>query len=207
MTSKRQSIRCSFMPSAEPEVTENPLSPKAFKLKLTAKADESIAALKKIWVEAGYGEEEKENLMGCFLTKLQDTFDKEVHAEEQILEHAKKQVKKDFKQYCDNCVRLGRSHPLTEDEIGDNYTDKLAELETLNENIFEELSCREELLNKATKEVNDLAIALGEEVPSPNSYSGPEGTPELSDVRVKLLNKIKSSLNESKWAVIGYNLL
>lgn len=196
MASKRQSIRASF--SSEAVANGTALSPHNFKNQLSASIDSTWQAMEKIWQEAGYTEEEQENLLGCFLTKLQQVCTQELVSEEKILEHAKSQAKADFAKYCQYCVRLGKSYPENDADMGTNLTDKLAELETRNEIISQEVAKKEALLQTAISEVNAIAASLGVNPPSADQYEGPSGTPELSEFRIVLLTRIKDDLMKAR---------
>ena len=200
MTSKRHSIRASF---AETPSTPNSCSVScniSFKSKLATTVDSTLQSLSQVWEEAGYEEEEKQNLLGCFLAKMQQMCHDELKAEEKILEHAKIQLTSDFAQYCKYCLQLGRTQPTSESEMGEHISDMLAELERRTELIAKEVLERANILNSAVDEVFGLADALGENRPDPAEYSGPDGTPELADMRVSLLGGIRERLIAAKSA-------
>lgn len=201
MTSKRNSIRASFAETPSTPNNYNSCSVScniSFKTKLATTVDRTLQHLSQVWEEAGYEEEEKQNLLGCFLSKMQQMCADELKAEEKILEHAKIQLTSDFAQYCKYCIQLGREQPASESCLGANISDRLAELERRTELIAHEVLERANILNAAVDEVFSLADALGEIRPDAGEYSGPEGTPELADVRVSLLGQIKSRLSAVK---------
>lgn len=200
MAAKRQSIRASFADTSS-IATQSVSCNISFKGKLASTIDATLHGLNQVWLEAGYEEEEKQNLLGCFLEKLQQHCTQELEAETKILEHAKQQLKSDYAQYCVYCTQLGRPSPESEAEMGSNLSDMLAELERRTEIITKEVLEREAVLNAAIKDVKDLCTVLGEPMPEAKEYAGPAGTHELADIRVKLLHKLRERLAQRKTEV------
>jgi len=57
---------------------------------------------------------------------------------------------------------------------------------------------RQKLLNVEKDAIEELAAALGEEVPQAEQFAGPSGTPLLSDVRLQLLREHKAKMQALK---------
>ena len=114
------------------------------------------------------------------------------------MEHAKQQVSSKLYEYTDHCAQLGRPPPPASVPSGSNYTDKLAELEKLISSIAGEVGQRQKLLNVEEEAIQELVAALGEASPEPEQFSGPSGTPALSDVRLHLLRDYKGKLQVLK---------
>lgn len=177
------------------------ISPDVFKARLSTSVDHMLEQIQIIWKQAGYDDLECQSILGELLGRLKSTCEMEILAEEQILEHAKTQVQEKLREYSSYCVQLGRK-PVTAAEgdgsgLGDNYADRLAELERLINSISGEVSQRSKLLNNEMSAIESLVSSLGEQMPSPSVFKGPEGTPELSDLRLQLMRQYKGEL-ESK---------
>jgi hypothetical protein len=173
------------------------LQPNVFINKLTQTASETLDKLQKIWKEAGYEDIECQSLIGDLLGKIKLTCITEVAAEQQILEHAKQEVTSKIKEYRSLCAKLGRV-PSPNCEAGNNYADKLSELEKLLSQIEIEVSQRQQILDVEFTAIENLVESLGEQSPSMDLFHGPEGTPQLSDVRLQLLREHKDILINMK---------
>jgi hypothetical protein len=73
-----------------------------------------------------------------------------------------------------------------------NYADKLNVLENLIADICVEVNQRQSLLNKEFLNLKEVVDTLGEEPPSLERFKGPNGTPELSDLRLNLIRQCKA---------------
>lgn len=173
------------------------LQPKIFSSKLSLAGSDTLDKLQKIWDEAGYEDAERQSLLGDLLGKIKTLCVTEVAAEQQILEHAKQEVETKIDEYHSFCDQLGRI-PSAECGKGNNYADKLAELEKLLSTIEVEVSQRKSILDIEFNSIENLVESLGEESPSSELFSGPLGTPILSDVRLNLLRKHKDILMNMK---------
>lgn len=174
--------------------------PDAFGKRLQQTADETLQSLQEIFKEAGYEEVECQAILGDLLSKVKSVFASELATEQQILEHAKQEVISKSQEYVSMCDQLGRvttGHPNIK---GTNYTEKLAEIDRLIASTSSEVMQRQKLLDVEIESINELIIGLGEENPDIKMFSGPEGTPELSDLRVSLLRDYKNGLEQRKWA-------
>ena len=160
------------------------------------KLKETKLTLERIFEEAGYEEIERQCLFGDLLSKLQKFLDSELTAEQQILEHAKQQVIQKFNYYCDLHTKLGRAMPQSVETMGNNYTDKLAELEKRISLISTEVKDRQKLIDVEMNVISEIVSKLGEELPNPSIFSGPPGTHEMSDLRLNLMRKFKETLAE-----------
>ena len=77
-----------------------------------------------------------------------------------------------------------------------NITDKLSELEMQIDNISIEVNQRQKLMDVELGAIKQLADILDEPCPTSDSdiFSGPEGTPELSDLRLSLMKQCRLDL-------------
>lgn len=191
MSSSRMSMRISTGESGMRVL------PEMFKHRVLQLAEETVDSLQIIWKEAGYEEIECQGLLGELLHKLKQTCALNLAAEQQILEHAKVEFGSKLDEYDNLCIQLGRL-PAAEHLEERNYADKLAELEKMISEIMVEVSERQKLLNAELSVIKTLVDQLGETFPEMSQFSGPEGTPELSDVRVKLLKDYKNELENIK---------
>lgn len=169
------------------------LRPDNFISKLSLTASDTLNKLQVIWKEAGYEDAECQSLLGDLLGKIKLTCITEIAAEEQILEHAKQEVTSKVEEYYSLCAQLGRV-PAAGCGSGNNYADKLAELEKLLSTIEVEVSERQKILDVEFTAIESLVDRLGEQSPSLDIFAGPEGTPQLSDVRLQLLRQHKEVL-------------
>ena len=191
MSSQRMSMRPS---SGESGVR---LRPDNFMGKLTSTATESLNKLQIIWKEAGYEEAECQSLLGDLLGKIKLVCITEIAAEEQILEHAKQEVQSKIGDYRSLCSQLGRV-PAADCGSGIDYADKLAGLEKLLSSIEVEVFERQKILDVEFNAIESLVDSLGEQSPSLDLFTGPVGTPTLSDVRLHLLRHHKEALINMK---------
>lgn len=150
----------------------------------------------------GYEEIECHSFLGNFFEKMKNACNEEIESEQNILDHAKNQVTSKLKEYIDYCKQLGRV-PVVSMEgsgsgLGNNYADKLAELDRLMNSIITEVSQRSKLLNIEFLAIDELVTSMGEIPPKISIFSGPEGTPELSDLRLHLLRQYKAELDVKK---------
>lgn len=173
------------------------LRPDNFISKLTLTASDTLNKLQIIWKEAGYEDAECQSLLGDLLGKIKLVCITEIAAEEQILEHAKQEVSAKIEEYHMLCAQLGRK-PAPGCGAGNNYADKLAELEKLLSCIEIEVSERQKILDVEFNAIEGLVNSLGEQSPSLDLFLGPEGTPQLSDVRLQLLRQHKDILMKMK---------
>lgn len=174
--------------------------PEVFKNRLLQLAEETVDSLQVIWHEAGYEDAECQSLLGDLLNKMKLTCSSELAAEQQILEHAKQQVVSNLQDYTLYCAQLGRPAPAEGVPSGNNYTDKLAELERLISSVSGEVQQRQKLINAEFAAIEALVAALGEPMPPVEQFSGPEGTPQLSDLRLSLLKAHRAELEASRKA-------
>ena len=172
--------------------------PESFRTRLVQMAEETVESLHAIWQEAGYEEGECQSLLGDLLNKMKQTCAAELAAEQQILEHAKQQVLSRLQEYTTFCAQLGRPAPGEEVPSGNNYTDKLADLERLISGISGEVAQRQKLINTEFSAIEALVVTLGEPAPAPEQFNGPEGTPQLSDLRLSLLKAHRAELETVK---------
>ena len=191
MSTQRMSMRPS---SGESGIR---LQPDNFISKLTLSASDTLNKLQGIWIEAGYEDAECQSLLGDLLGKIKLTFITEVAAEEQILEHAKQEVASKVDDYYSFCAQLGRI-PAAGCGAGNNYADKLSELEKILCQIEVEVSERQKILDVEFTAIESLVESLGEQSPSMELFNGPEGTPQLSDVRLELLKQYRDMLIKMK---------
>jgi chromatin remodeling complex protein RSC6 len=174
------------------------LNSETLKKKVSSLMDDSITQLYVIWKEAGYEEIECQGLLGDIYGKVRALCTAELEAERQILEHAKLQVQVKTNDYANMCKQLGRqSNVRLSLDKDSNYTDKLAELERLIEKISVEVNERLSIINKEYQQAKDLAERLGEEPIPLSSFSGPAGTPELSDARLQLIRDYKATIHKN----------
>jgi hypothetical protein len=172
------------------------VQPTDFKVRVTHLVDETLESLQSIWNEAGYEESECQGLLGDILTKLKSLCSAELSAEQQILEHAKNQVLTKYHEYQKYCSMLDRTGVNYDTALGENYADRLSELEKLISDIDLEVSQRQDILNAKREEVTGLASQLGEEIPA--DYDGGSEYCELADIRIDLINNYKRRLEELK---------
>lgn len=171
--------------------------PEMFKHRLHQLSEESVTNLQAIWVEAGYEEVECQRLLGDLLDKVKVLFRNEIAAEQQILDHAKVQVRTTSEELRDMNEKLGR--PTNIEYLKPmNYTDKLAELERLIDMVIGEVSERQGLLDEEIHQIDTLLDLLGEPQPAEDAFSGPPGTSYLSDVRLNLMKSFRENLEETK---------
>lgn len=170
------------------------VQPADFKVRVTHLVDETLESLQSIWREAGYEESECQGLLGDILTKLKTLCSAELSAEQQILEHAKNQVLTKYNEYQKLCSMLDRTGVNYDSSLGENYADRLSELEKLISDIELDVSQRQDILNAKREEVIDLASRLGEEMPA--DYDGGNDYCELADIRIDLIDNYKRKLEE-----------
>lgn len=139
---------------------------------------ETYESLNSIWKEAGYEEVECHGLLGDILTKFKALCASELSAEQQILDHAKQQVVVKLEEFSSLCAKLGRTCE-EETAFGENYADRLAELERRTFDIGIEISERSNVITAKAEEINTLLTSLGEE--GPPEFEGNE----LSDTRLE----------------------
>jgi hypothetical protein len=167
---------------------------KEFQAKVKTLAEETVSSLNEIWQSAGYEETECKGLLGDLFTKLKKACANEINAERQILEHAEQTVKVKYDLLCSLYKKLGRKAPGNDEKLGANLTDKLAELEKQVNEIQKEVDCRQTNLDIELKGIYEICDKLGEEHPELAQFSGPPGTHELSDVRLKLMKDHRQHL-------------
>lgn len=169
------------------------LTSESFQSRSSKLTQDTIASLQAIWAEAGYEEIECQGLLGDLFNKLKDICSAELTAEMDILEHAKNEVeiKKDhFFSLCAQLGRDGREYRF----CGSNIADKLAELEKATSVVSTEVSSRQQALNLEYASLRAASLELGEPIPELDSFSGPAGTPVLSDLRLTLLKQHSAEL-------------
>jgi len=174
-----------------------------YRTKVLQTTDETLESLKGIWRSAGYEEVECKGLLGDLFAKVKKMYLAEIESETQILEHARQTVTAKFEQLCTLHRKLGRATPTDDGNFGENLTDKLANLEKQIEGISKEVNDRQKLLDIELKGVHDICDKLGEKYPNTSRFSGPPGTHELSDVRLKLLKEYRLELANSVPRRIG----
>jgi len=170
------------------------LNQKEFTDNISQLVSRTLDTLQAVWAEAGYEDGECQMLLGDICVKFKGVCEAELIAEQQILEHAKMQVREKIKQFVSASSQLGRDIILRESDLGSNYADKLAELEKKLYTVSEEVSERESLLNEEQSEIDILISTLGEPSPAADAFNGPPGTLPLSDVRLHLLKQYRNSL-------------
>ena len=170
------------------------VQPTDFKVRVAHIVDETLESLQSIWREAGYEESECQGLLGDILTKLKTLCSAELSAEQQILEHAKNQVLTKYNEYQKLCSMLDRTGVNYDASLGDNYADRLSELEKLISDIELDVSQRQDIPNAKREEVTALASQLGEEIPA--DYDGGSDYCELADIRIDLIDDYKRKLEE-----------
>lgn len=148
---------------------------------------ETYESLLSIWKEAGYEEGECQGLLGDILTKFKALCASELSAEQQILDHAKQQVVVKLEEFASLCEKLGRSCE-EEAAFGENFADRLAELEKRTFDIGVEISERSGQINAKAEEINNLITSLGEE--GPPEFEGKD----LSDARIESMTAYCSEL-------------
>jgi hypothetical protein len=191
MSSSRMSMRAS---TGESGIR---VQPEMFKHRLLQVAEETVESLQKIWKEAGYEEIECQRLLGDLLNKMKITCAGELAAEQQILEHAKLEVDAKIDDFTRLCAQLGRVAVLQQ-LTPLNYSDKLAELDKLITEVSVEVSQRSKVLGAEMSLIQELCDTIGEDLPSADRFNGPEGTPELSDIRLKLMRQHTMELEKMK---------
>jgi hypothetical protein len=184
MSSLRVSICDSSLRITEPE----------FQQKISLVFNETLSSLSDIWKNAGYEDLECQGLLGELYTKMKKLCLNEIDAEKQILNHAELTVSNKFNDLCTQYKKLGRKSPTNDSEFGKNLTDKLANLEKQLIIINKEVNERQSLLDVELKAIYELCDKLGEEYPEMSRFSGPLGTHEFSDVRLKLLKEFRLEL-------------
>lgn len=150
-----------------------------------------------IWKEAGYEDSECHRLLGEILEKVNNIFASELSTEQQIIDHARIEVETKIKLFAQYSRQLGRDFDsLISNLASMNLTDKLSELENLICKISTEVAQRQNLMDSELAAIKNLADLLDEPCPSSDSeiFSGPEGTPELSDLRLKLMKQCREDL-------------
>lgn len=167
--------------------------PDMFKARALQMAEEMLNEMLPIWAQAGYEESEKQRLLGDILSKVKDVYSNEVVAEKQILEHAKQQIQAYIQDYTSFNKQLGRESNLRNLD-GKTCTEQLAELEDRLAEIGAEVAARQRLLDVEMAAINDVVQELGENPPDENQFSGPNGTPPLSDVRLNLMRQYHREL-------------
>ena len=165
-----------------------------FQQKISLVFNETLSSLSDIWKSAGYEDLECQGLLGELYTKMKKLCLNEIDAEKQILNHAELTVSNKFNDLCTQFKKLGRKSPTTDSEFGKNLTDKLANLEKQLITINKEVNERQSLLDVELKAIYELCDKLGEEYPEMSRFSGPLGTHEFSDVRLKLLKEFRLEL-------------
>lgn len=153
--------------------------------------------MQSIWKEAGYEDSECHRLLGEILEKVNNIFASELSTEQQIIEHARVEVDTKIKLFVQFSRQLGRdSESCVSNLASMNLTDKLSELESLIHKISAEVEQRQTLMDIELAAINKLADQLDEPCPSCDSeiFSGPEGTPELSDLRLQLMKQCREDL-------------
>ena len=150
----------------------------------------------------GYDQNECQTFLNEFLNRMKASCASEVESENQILEHAKHQVVQKLHEYTDYCRQLGRVPVVAAtgsgDGLGNNYADKLQELDRLINSLNTEVSQRSKLINAEFNAIDILVSNLGDIPPSLEMFQGPDGTPELSDLRLHLLKQYKVSLETKR---------
>jgi hypothetical protein len=168
------------------------VQPTDFKVRVTHLVDETLESLQSIWNEAGYEESECQGLLGDILTKFKTLCSAELSAEQQILEHAKNQVLERFNEYERLCAMLDRGGVNYDTSLGDNYAERLSQLEKLISDIELEVSQRQDVLDAKREEVKSLASQLGEDLEV--EYDGGDQYCELADIRLELLDSYRGKL-------------
>lgn len=171
--------------------------PEVFKHRLLQVAEETLDSLQAIWKEAGYEEIEQQRLLGDLLNKMKLTCSNELAAEQQILEHAKLEVEAKIEEYEHLNAQLGREANIDHIDVL-NYSDKLSELEKLISTISVEVGQRSKLLNTEIAKIEELTELLGSYMPNMSIFDGPEGTCELSDIRLGLMQDYVATLESTK---------
>jgi hypothetical protein len=171
--------------------------PEMFKHRLNELSENTVSRLQVVWAEAGYEEIECHRLLGDIFDKLKTCCESELEAEQSILDHAKAEVEIKTRLYETSCRQLGRAFNL--DHLNDCNTNiKLTDLEQRCEEIGEEVNEREGLLTAELTAILELVASIGEEMPEDAAFAGPEGTPELSDVRLVLMKQERAALESRK---------
>jgi hypothetical protein len=177
--------------------TRKKLTSEYFREIIDKECQESIAVLQKIWIEAGYQEDECLRLLQGFLGKLKATCVAEIAEEKTVLEDAKEQVNLKINQYTELCAQLGRF--VDEKSLlkgRNNYADKLAELERIISEISYEVSQRQKILDVEYNAIKKLQTDLGDTDDISKVF--PPNEIPLSDNRLHTLRAIKSSLEKKK---------
>lgn len=184
--SRTSMLRMSVLPDSGLRVTADD-----FQQSVKNVVKETHDSLNSIWTEAGYEETECQGLLGDILTKIKNLCAAELSAEQQILDHAKQQVTVKLEEFSSLCSQLGRTAGEEED-FGENFADRLAELEKRIYDIGIEISERSEMLNTKMEEIESIRSALGEK--EPLELEGDE----LSDARLESMNECISKLTEAR---------
>ena len=191
-----QSERMSMRLSSNKDILR--LLPSQFKDNTTQLINRTLDSLSTIWADAGYDDAECQMLLGDIFIKFQSYCTAEISSENDILTHAKLQVKEKWKVLNNFLKQLGRSSPPPEDDLGNNVADRLAELEKRINDISVEVNQRESVLSHQRQIIDGLIKELGEDPPNESIFSGPAGTPELSDVRLELMKQYTNALQNIK---------
>ena len=162
-----------------------------FKAAVNSLTEETYDSLNSIWTEAGYEEVECQGLLGDILTKFKALCAAELSAEQQILDHAKQQVVVKTEEYGILCEKLSRTCGEEED-FGNNFADRLAELEKRIYDIEVEINERSGQISEKADEINTLITSLGEE--GPPEFEGKE----LSDARMESMIAYCSTLEDAR---------
>ena len=168
-----------------------------FKHRILQLSEETVASLQSIWKEAGYEDAECHRLLGDIFDKLKACCTAEIAAEQHILDHAMIEVESKTEEYKRFCHQLGRSFSIAHlDNCNTNI--KLSDLDKRVSDMFEVVSLRETEINNELSGIRDLVTSLNESFPGMDIFSGPEGTPELSDIRLTLMKQYKAELEGIK---------
>lgn len=168
------------------------IAPGELLLEITEVSKTTLAQFEDIWKTAGYQQIECQSLLGDFLVKYKNMCKAELDAEKQILEHAKQQVASKFAHYVAQCQKLHRAAPDDCEDMGNNYADKLAELERRIAAIQEEISHRKGVILTELQKIEEMAHELGE--PLDTHLIKSNALPELSDQRLESLGDVLLTL-------------
>lgn len=163
-----------------------------YKHQINVLSQKTFQSLLKIWAEAGYEETECFTLLGDIFIKYNNMCSSEIQAEQQILDHAKRQVDDKFAYYKSLNEKLCRESPNDHSCMGSNYADKLAELEKRIFEIEKDINQRNDKIVAAKKDVESSAQELGEIIPA--TFDKYDIKTELSDARLEKINDYKSVL-------------
>ena len=177
-----------------------------FKRQINQLVEETLKSLNIIWTDAGYQEAEKQNLINNLYSTLENTCLNEVQAENDILEHSKKEVENKINEYISLCHDLGRNNislaSVTQTiHSKTTTTDQLAEISKLIENISNEIASRSKILDVEYDSIHVLQNDLGDQSNSienlPTINADGVILP-LSDTRLQQLKKLKLNLESIK---------